>query len=247
MQGLLLDSLGVPGLLASFLVGFYFFTRIPWWMKKVCVPSAGVVEMVRAEAPLWRVQARKWIFAIPERLSVWGFFTFLIWPVMVFLNLLLLAQVLEIVPPGGERIRVWSLGSYTLLSLLGGALFSISQTVFAVAAGEAKRKSLVVVFLVLLLFTIGVQMGLAGYCAATFVDRYPPDAGSAGHQLVSNGVPMAMLQSSAIPLAHTVLGFVAVPRFVLPLTAYLPRLVLGSLYWAWSWFCTFYFGFQKRS
>src|ERR1035438_4218964 len=145
----LMETVGGLGIALILLLGLFLMTRIPWWTAKVCVGGADMVEEVQAKAPLWRAQSIRWILAVPERLSVWGFFAFLLWPVMIVLNLVLLAQVLEMVVPGGERTPIPMLGSYTVLSLIAGGLFSLSQTVFGVAAGEVKKKSLVVLFLLM--------------------------------------------------------------------------------------------------
>jgi hypothetical protein len=164
---------------------------------------------------------------------------------MIVLNLLLLAQVLEVFLPGGERVSVYRFGSYTWLSLMAGALYSISQTVFGVVAGEVKRKSLVALFLILTAMTILIEMGLAGYRAVQIEGGDPLSPTAADQLLLSKGVVLTMFISFIVPVAHSVLGFVAVPRFLIPTITFVPTALFGLLYWLWSWFCIFFFGFPK--
>jgi hypothetical protein len=244
----LLEALGWPGLVLAALVALYLITRVPWWGARVCVPNAEAVEAVQREAPGWRRYGWSWIISFPP-LDVISFFAALLWPVMVALNLLLLAQVLERFFPGGSRIDVGPFGSYTYLSLVVGSLYSISQTMFGIAAERAgkERKGLASLFMILLLLTIIGEMSLAGYRAREIEKGALEVGATLADQTFSQGVILTMFLSFIVPVAHSVLGFVALPRFIGPLIGYVPRFVGGLLIVLWSYFAEFFFGFQKVS
>ena len=244
----LLEALGWPGLVLAALVALYLITRVPWWGARVCVPNAEAVEAVQREAPGWRRYGWSWIISFPP-LDVISFFAALLWPVMVALNLLLLAQVLERFFPGGSRVDVGPFGSYTYLSLVVGSLYSISQTMFGIAAERAgkERKGLASLFMILLLLTIIGEMSLAGYRAREIEKGALEVGATLADQTFSQGVILTMFLSFIVPVAHSVLGFVALPRFIGPLIGYIPRFVGGLLIVLWSYFAEFFFGFQKVS
>ncbi len=242
----ILDTFGVMGTILTGLIALFFITRIPWWTAKACVPGRESVEAVQRSFPVWRKKGSDWIANFPE-LSVNGFFCTVLWPVTVALNLLLLAQVLEMFFPGGARVDIPKLGSYTVLSLLAGSLYSIAQTMFGVVAGEVGkgRKALASLFVLLLILTIAVEMGLAGYRAREIEKGMESVGPTMVDQTFSQGIILTMFLSFIVPVAHSVLGFVALPRFIGPLVGYVPRFACGLLVWVWSFFAKFYFGFQK--
>ena len=170
----LFDALGTSGVVLSVFVALYLITRLPWWTMKACVGGADLVESVREKSPHWRSTAAGWITKPPEDLRIWGFFAFLLWPVMILLNLVLLAQASD----GGPRRRTrgdtdaWFL--YPPVADLSGGLFSLSQTVFGVMAGEVKKKSRSSPSsLILCVLTIVVEMGLAGSAARLSLGAIP--------------------------------------------------------------------------
>jgi hypothetical protein len=180
-------------------------------------------------------------------ITVNGFFSAILWPVTVGLNLLLLAQVLEMVFPGGSRVIVPRMGSYTYLSLLAGALYSISQTLFGVAAGEAgkEKKTLASIFILLLLGTIVGEMGLAFYRATEIAKGLDVLSPTVMDQTFSKGVVLTVFLAFIVPVAHSVLGFVALPRFYGPIVGYVPRFVAGVVLYVWAVWARFFFGFQN--
>ena len=59
------------------------------------------------------------------------------------------------------------------------------------------------------------------------------------------GIYLTMFISFIVPIAHSLLGFFAVPWFLVPTVVYVPRAVVGFLYWVWGWLAQFFFGFQN--
>jgi hypothetical protein len=227
------------------LAGLYFLTRIPWWTRKACVPGPEAVEYVQAHAPEWGKRAAGWIADFPSVVNAFGFFATPLWLLIIALNLVLLAQSLEVFMPSAQRLEIPFFGSYTWLSLLAGLLFSLSQTVFGVIAGENKRRSIVVLCLMMVGVSICVEMGLAGYRSYMIITHVVDVDANTADSLLSKGVALTMFISFIVPIAHTSLGFIAIPRFLVPLANYAPRLVGGILVFLWSWFVRFFFGFQR--
>jgi hypothetical protein len=209
------------------------------------VPSYAFVEYIQARGPEWGRRGAGWITAFPSVVNAFGFLATPLWLLIIALNLVLLAQSLEVFMPGGDRVEIPFFGSYTWLSLLAGLLFSLSQSVFGVIAGENKRRSIVVLCLLLVVLSIGVEMGLAGYRSWLIMTHALDVDATTTDSLLSKGVALTMFISFLVPVAHTALGFIAIPRFLVPLANYFPRLVGGFLVLIWSWFARFYFGFQR--
>ena len=216
-------------------VGLFLFTRLWYGLGRVstgtpwCFPGAVICEAIDAAMPKWRDAAVRWISQVPERLSIWGFFCFVLWPATVGLNLLLLAQVLEIFFPGGTRIDAWGFGSYTKVSLVVGGLYSICQTVFGVIAEATKRRAVAALFILLLLLTIGGEMFLAGYRAKLVIGGEEQVAPTMADQVLSRGILLTMFISFIVPVAHSTLGFIALPCFLVPGLMYLFRLWAGMV------------------
>jgi len=227
------------------LVGLYFFTRIPWWVGKACLPNPEAVEWVQEHAPEMGKKAAGWITGFPSVINAYGLLATPLWLLIISLNLVLLAQSLEVFMPGAQRVEIPFFGSYTWLSLLAGLLFSLSQSVFGVIAGENKRRSIVVLCLSMVALSIGVEMGLAGYRSYMIMTHLVDVDTNTADSLLSKGVALTMFISFIVPVAHTALGFISIPRFLVPIANYLPKLVGGILLFLWSWFLRFFFGFQR--
>lgn len=227
------------------LVGLYFLTRIPWWAGKACLPSPEAVEWVQEHAPETGKKAVGWITGFPSVINAYGLLATPLWLLIISLNLVLLAQSLEVFMPGAQRVEIPFFGSYTWLSLLAGLLFSLSQSVFGVIAGENKRRSIVVLCLSMVALSIGVEMGLAGYRSYMIMTHLVDVDTNTADSLLSKGVALTMFISFIVPVAHTALGFISIPRFLVPIANYLPKLVGGILLFLWSWFLRFFFGFQR--
>jgi len=190
-------------------------------------------------------KAAGWITGFPSVINAYGLLATPLWLLIISLNLVLLAQSLEVFMPGAQRVEIPFFGSYTWLSLLAGLLFSLSQSVFGVIAGENKRRSIVVLCLSMVALSIGVEMGLAGYRSYMIMTHLVDVDTNTADSLLSKGVALTMFISFIVPVAHTALGFISIPRFLVPIANYLPKLVGGILLFLWSWFLRFFFGFQR--
>lgn len=238
-------SFGPLGLCLLVLGGLYFLTRLPWWLNKACVPSPEFVEWIQARTKTWGEAAAGWITGFPPTVNAWGFLATPLWLLIISLNLVLLAQSLEVFMPSAQRLEIPFFGSYTWLSLLAGLLFSLSQSTFGVIAGEHKRRSIVVLCMCLVALSIAVEMGLAGYRSYMIITHVVDVDTNTADSLLSKGVALTMFISFLVPTAHTALGFISIPRLLVPMANYLPRLVGGILVGLFAGFMRFFFGFQR--
>jgi len=254
MTQTMIDELRTEHLMVAGLVLLYITTRFVWWVGKLLKVEEGLFfpgfefcQWVHKNAPKWRRRSADWITTIPQRISVIGFLSSLLWPVVVLLNLLLLAQVLEMYFPSETRVTIPYFGSYAVFPLLMGALFSIAQSMFGVVAGETGKKSVATLFILILILTIGIEMRLA-YERAVYLEGGQGGADTTmTDRVISQGPLVAALVAFVVPVAHSVLGFLALPRFIFPGVGYVFRLGFGLALGVWAIFCSFFFAFHDAT
>jgi len=88
-------------------------------------------------------------------------------------------------------------------------------------------------------------MGLAGYRSYLIISGVVEVDSTTADSLLSKGVILTMFISFVVPVSHSALGFIAVPRFLAPIVNYIPRFIGGMSMFIWSWFMRFFFGFQN--
>jgi hypothetical protein len=236
---LLLVGIGLLVLLAT--------AQLSWWLGRVYFPSKKICREVHERLPGWIRRALGLIGAVPEDLSATGFLACLFWLAVVFLNLLLLAQVLELYISGGRRITIGGFGTYDTVSLLLAGLFSFSQSLFGIATAEAKRPGRRLFLFVCLVVAILVE-GLLAYQRADILSTGRHALGETmwDHVITKVGPFLAMLLGWFIPIAHTMAGYVAYPHFLEPMIRYAVKLTGGLCLLAWTAFCWLYFGFHPE-
>src|ERR1035441_10490814 len=116
-------------------------SHMAWWSKRAYFPNADLCsgaqdrfrlsqkekgdlaedpqKLAKAEGRFWHVIAIKMISNVPEELEITGFFAALVWPFIVLLNILLLAQVVgTLVGEGGGQWEVYPFGTYGAIPVL---------------------------------------------------------------------------------------------------------------------------------
>jgi hypothetical protein len=193
-------------------------------------------EWAKAGERFWHVIGLHLISQVPEELSIAGFFCTIAWPVFVLLNILLLAQVVGTqVGEGGGVWEIYPFGTYGAIPLVTATLYAVAQTVAGIMYGESKDKKryLALLFLVLAILLEG---GLAVYRAWLIRGG----GTTAGANLVDNslasqfGVVVGAFFGIFFPATHAALGYVAFPKFVVPIVRYAIRLSGGLLMLVWS-------------
>ena len=238
----MVDSLGLLGLVVVPLI-LLVAVHVAWWGFRVYLPSATFCQAVHRFQRQWLAKALA-CFTVPD-ISASGFVAAVFWPAIVLMNLLLLAQVMELFFPGGGRIDLGVFGSYSAFALVAGALFSASQTLFGLVYGESKSRSLKVLFFFLLIGTIFTEAGLAWYRTKLIVEGAEPVAGTMVDQVMASSGPwLAAAVGFVVPVSHTAAGYVAFPKFLLPAIGYSMRCVGGLGMLVWTALCFLYFGFH---
>jgi len=189
---------------------------------------AGVALTTRekAEERFWHDIAIHMLAQVPSELSVSGFFSAIVWPVFVLLNVLLLAQVVgTMVGMGGGVIDINPFGTYSAIPLVTAVLYAVAQSVFGIMYGEMDKKDKKrYLVLALLLLAILLEGGLAVY-RAWLIAQGNPDV-HPGDNMIDNflgsrfGLVVGGFFGILFPAAHAALGYVGFPQFVRPVIRY---------------------------
>jgi hypothetical protein len=184
-------AFGDIGLLWWLLAAFGFFvlvSHVAWWSKKAYFPNQDFCaafhrrvhlsktdqkekteeEQAEMEKRFWHRMGISLISAVPPELEISGFFAALFWPLVVLLNLFLLAQVLPVAVgegSGGGVIELHPFGIYGAIPLLAALLYSFTQTAFGIICGEARDKKKKYLFFLLLTTSVLAEGGLSVYRA----------------------------------------------------------------------------------
>jgi hypothetical protein len=192
--------------------------------------------LAAAKERFWHVIGMRLIAQVPEELSIEGFFCTVAWPIVILLNIVILAQVVgTLFGDGGGVWEIYPLGTYGAIALFVATFYAIGQTVLGIMYGhwEDKKRYLV---LVILSLAVLVEGGLAVYRAwlirggATVVAPNAVDS-SLASQL---GLVAGAFFGVFFPVVHASLGYVAFPKFVVPIIRYAIRLSGGFLMLVWS-------------
>jgi hypothetical protein len=233
-------------------------SQLAWWSKKAYFPSLELctrahdrfhlshkereelgddpAAIAAAQERFWHVIAARLISQVPEELSISGFFCTLAWPLFVLLNILLLAQVVgTMVGEGGGVWEIYPFGTYGAIPLVTATLYALAQTVAGIMYGESKDKKryLALAFLTLAILLEG---GLAIYRAALIREG----GTAAGVNLVDHslesqfGLVVGGFFGIFFPATHAALGYVAFPKFIVPVIRYGFRLSGGIFMLLWS-------------
>jgi hypothetical protein len=182
-----------------------------------------------AQTRFWHVIGIGLISHVPEELSITGFFATIVWPFIVLMNILLLAQVIgTLVGEGGGQWEVYPFGTYGAIPLLTAVLYAFSQSACGIIYGESKDKKRYL-FLAFLIIAILAEGALAVYRAWLIRGG---DA-TAGANVIDNslggrfGLVIGAFFGIFFPVTHAALGYVGYPKFVVPVVRYALRITGG--------------------
>ena len=224
-------------------VGVLLVVHMAWWGFGVALPGAAFCLAAQRLQDRWLARAAANV--VPMGITPAGFVATLFWPAIVSLNLLLLAQVLELFFPGGGRVRLGPFGSYTAFALVAGALFSASQTLFGLVWGESVSRGIRTLFFLLLTGTVVTEAGLTYFRADLLVDTQADPAASVVDRVMADAGPwLAAAVGLIVPVAHTAAGYVAFPQFVLPGLSACVRVVAAALLCVAAALVFLFFGFH---
>lgn len=204
---------------------FHFSNKAKKQIAGLAEDSAEIIRL-KGEERFWHNIAFRLLAQVPPELSISGFFSAIVWPVFVLLNVLLLAQVVgTMVGVGGGVIDINPFGTYSAIPLVTAVLYAVAQSVFGIMYGETDRKDKKrYVALALLLLAILLEGGLAVY-RAWLIAQGNPDV-HPGDNMIDNflggrfGLVVGGFFGILFPAAHAALGYVAFPQFVRPAIRY---------------------------
>lgn len=221
--------------------------RIVWYAsrKLTYFPDWRICDAVHKNRSGWWQKATELLTYKPQA-TVLGFMLTPIWFLLVGLNVLLLAQVLEVFFGGGSRIKLPLVGSYTVFPLILGTLFAISETVLEILREKIKGTLGRVLLILLLSSMVLAESGLAYYRAWLL---------SAGEEMLSPsmmdlviyrvGPILAAIIAFCVPVAEILSGKHSFQEFFEPM-------VKASLSWfggivnvAWCVITWWLFGFHS--
>ena len=239
------DIPAVALLVAILLAGFWLLVHLFWFFKR-CFPSVAICAAVHRNLPGWTRQSLSLFTEVPRDLTVGGFLASLIWPAIIGINLLFLAQVLEILVSAGRRVTIGGFGSYSALALAMATLYSLTQTMFGVAFTENKAHWWRWLILLLLAVSILSEGGLAVYRACVITHGQTPVGQTVGDEMMTRyGMALAGFLGIIVPISHTMAGHVAFPHFLVPMIRYSLNVAGGMGLLLWSGFTWLYFGFHS--
>jgi hypothetical protein len=193
----------------------------------------------------WWQKAKEFLTRYPKHASVVGFFSILIWPLLICLNVLLLAQVLELFFSGGKRIPLPLVGTYSVFPLIMGILYATTQTLLGILHGHSNSKWGKVGFIIILGLMIIVEAGLTAYRAWLLSTGEEPVAPTLVDIIMAKGgIVLGGMLGFFVPLAEAISGRVGFLNFIEPI-------IKTSLFWfagvmisIWGivvwWVCGFY-------
>ncbi|MEW6619232.1 MAG: hypothetical protein AB1422_07845 [bacterium] len=179
----------------------------------------------------WWRKAGELFHHLPQGASVVGFLCALLWPFLIALNVLILAQVLEMVfPGGGRRIPLPWVGTYSVFPLIMGFLWAITQTVFgvifkAIRAETFWTKLAKICLFILIALSIVCEAGLAIWRAYLLNAGEIPISPTQVDIIISKYGPwLAGIIGLFVPIGEILAGTFGFGQFIEPM-------VKVGLYW----------------
>jgi hypothetical protein len=244
-------SFGLFEIIFWLVLSMGILARIVWYTglsvgRKWYFPEILICRLVHNNLPVWSKTARN-LFSKHPRITVLGFVLTPIWFLLVGLNILLLAQVLEVFFGAGKRITLipW-VGSYAVFTLVLGILYAVSETVLAVLYDHLKSKSTKILLLMVIGIMIVAESGLAYYRAWLI---------STGNQMLSPslwdtvmyrvGPFLAALIGLCVPISETFTGKYSFQEFIEGIIEASVRWVGGVMVGIWCVLNYLLFGFHR--
>lgn len=213
-------------LFATFIWGL--LARLVWWGsgRRAYLPSVSLCMGAHKALMRWGIALRGF-----RRTQVLvGLLAMPVWLSLILVNLIFLAQILELVFPSGQPVVLPWFGRYYTYPLAAGFLFAVAETTLGILLGvfddtRVKRGLGCLWFAMVLMET-----GLATYRAWLIMTGQEPMTQSVFDRSMRLGGPLlGGFLGFTIPISHTVLGYCAFHWFVDPLV-----LLLGWLLTWWT-------------
>ena len=243
-------SFSIPGFLlwCIFLIGI--ISRIIWFVGKqnarlLYFPGYKVCMAVHQNIDKWWKTSKEMISSKPN-VTVLGFFLTPIWILLIALNVVLLAQVLEVFFSGGKRIPLPYVGTYAVFPLIMGVLFATSETVLAVLYDHVKSKTARVFLVTMVGLMILAEAGLAYYRAwliNTGALQMSPTMWDT--VMFRSGPFLAALIGFCVPVSETLTGKFSFQDFIEGIVGSSVRWIGGFFLWIWSAANYWMFGYHS--
>ena len=247
-------KISIPEILSFLLTLLILLPILAWsiWIigrifrKYWYFPQSRVCLYFHNNLPSWWKNAGKLLFYKPENLNVLGFILTLLWPLIVGMNLTLLAQIFELITPGGKRIVLSLVGTYSTLPLIMGILWAVSQAVLGILFEHVKSKGAKIGIFVIASLTVVAETGLAIWRAWII---------STGQEMISptiwdkamfiGGPLLAGILGFIIPVVEIVSSSIAFPHFIEPMVKGILRWIAGLIVGIWCCYSWLTFGFHE--
>lgn len=210
-------------LIISFLIGL--FTRILNIFNISILGETLQSTVCKKLDTWWEKSVRLLTYKPTGEITVTGFFCALLWPLFIFLNIFILAQIFEMFFPEGKRIPFPYVGKYLAFPLIMGTLYAIALTLFGILHGKSKSKGMKIVFVVIIAIGVIVEMGLAFYRAWIFSPDEDINLQTQWSTVIWRSGPiLAAFLGFIVPIAETFSGREGFIKFI-------ESLLSGFLHW----------------
>lgn len=189
---------------------------------------------------LWWNAAKKLLSYKPEA-TVLGLFFVVLWPSIVFLNIFLLAQLLELYFPGGERIAIPLVGSYSTFPLIMGGIWVLVQVAFGILFDRTRSIWWKILLAVIIIFSIGAEGWLAHLRANLLLSGEEMVSPTLWDIIILKGPILAFFIGIIIPSAEIPTGTIAFKEFIAPLLKAIPMWVGGIIILLWYFIASLLF------
>lgn len=221
--------------------------RLFWWMGETYMGGRNICRAVHRNLPDWWDVGRKMIFYKPKDISVHGFFFALLWPCIICLNILFLAQVFELFVPGGKRMLLPWVGSYSTFPLIMGILYACAQASFGIVFKESSSRTAKVGYMCIIIISIVVEMGLASYRGWLLSVGEQMISPTVFDQIMIKGGPiLAGFLGFIVPVSEVTMGTIGFREFFDPIIKAFFHWVGGVLSVIWIAVAWFLFGFHNK-
>lgn len=199
--------------------------RIVWWRTKKCLLGDRVCAGVQKRLPGWWEETKELLSYKPQGVTAVGFVSTLLWPFPLALNVLLVAYALEPFFPGGSRIVLLWVGTYSVFPLMMGLLYAIAQTGLVILHGYIESKWEKIVLMIIVALTFLVESGLVPYRAYLLpIDEEIVSPTIWDVVMLRGGVVIGGFLGLMVPIGTVLVGVFSFLQFVEPM-------IKASLHW----------------
>lgn len=212
--------------------GLGLISRILLQIAKVPLLGVDLSTAVNERRHLWWNAALELLAYKPE-ITVLGLFFMVLWPSIIFLNIFLLAQLLELFFPGGKRIPFPWVGSYSTFPLIMGSIWVLVQVAFGILFDRSRSKWWKIGLGFIILVSIVAEGWLATLRASLLLSGEEMVSPTLWDVIILKGPILAGFIGIIIPSAEIPTGTIAYKEFIDPLLKAVPRWVGGIIILLW--------------